>query len=129
MFLPNKARNNVFYFLFFEILRDLQPDPGRITTLMHLSAIKAQKKQRNNDRQAFWDIPLHAEHTGVSANTATEWMEIIDHKARGVGSGGRPPFFWWWKNDEDMAPPPTFTVAPTPLHKVKKVTTFEMRCS
>ena len=71
-----ERHNAALKVLFFEILRDLE------TVSPWFSRIEPKPLYESTQAQAFWDVPVYAEHTMVRANRVD--ARIIDHKEKKV---------------------------------------------
>ena len=74
-----ERHNAALKVLFFEILRDLDLNE---TVSPCFSSIEPKPLYESTQAQAFWDIPVYAEHTTVWANRVD--ARIIDHKEKKV---------------------------------------------
>ena len=74
-----ERHNAALKVLFFEILRDLDLNE---TVPPWFSCIEPKPMYESTHAQAFWDVPVYAEHTVVSANRVD--VRIVDHKEKRV---------------------------------------------
>ena len=74
-----ERHNGALKVLFFEILRDLDLNE---TVSPWFSRIEPKPLFESTQAQAFWDVPVYAEHTKVRANRVD--ARIIDHKEKKV---------------------------------------------
>ena len=74
-----ERHNGALKVLFFEILRDLDLNE---TVSPWFSRIEPKPLYESTQAQAFWDVPVYAEHTTVRANRVV--ARIIDHKEKKV---------------------------------------------
>ena len=74
-----ERHNAALKVLFFEILRDLDLNE---TVSPWFSRIEPKPLYESTQAQAFWDVPVYAEHTTVRANRVG--ARIIDHKEKKV---------------------------------------------
>ena len=74
-----EKHNAALKVLFFEILRDLDLNE---TVSPWFSRIEPKPLYESTQAQAFWDVPVYAEHTTVRANRVD--ARIIDHKEKKV---------------------------------------------
>ena len=75
--------NAALKILFFELLQDLSLRPP------WYSPLKPKPVYESNNAQAFWDVPLLAEHQEVRANRVD--ARIISVRAGGRGGPAAPP--------------------------------------